>query len=227
MIIGSSATGKTTLALRLSDRLGLPVFHLDSVAADGADADPGALHAPVDDRPTTAFAPRPLADRRRIVERMAEQPRWIAEGAFLGWTDPLLERAETIVWLDHLGLVTVTTRILDRVRRSRARESLDHEGIHRVIRPRSYLRHGVDLLQELWDVSGYFWRRSGQDVPHDIAARRWDRISRHAVAVALAPHGDRVLRIRDSDDYGRVEGALDPPVDSDACDASGTQVPTG
>ncbi len=227
MIIGSSATGKTTLALRLSDRLGLPVFHLDSVAAVGGDADPGALHAPVDDRPTTAFEPRPLADRRRIVEQMAEGPRWIAEGAFLDWTDPLLERAETIVWLDHPGLVTVTTRILHRVRRSRARESLQHEGIHRVIRPRAYLRHGVDLLQELWDVSGYYWRRTGPDVPDDIAAGRWDRINRRAVAAALAPHTDRVVRIRDSDAYGRVEGTLGPSVHADDCDTSGTQLATG
>jgi hypothetical protein len=82
-IVGGPASGKTTLSRRLGERLGLRVFHLDEVAFEGGGG-----------------SPRPLAARLADVDAILEQPAWITEGTFLGWTEGLLREADLIVWLD-------------------------------------------------------------------------------------------------------------------------------
>lgn len=80
-IIGGAGSGKTTLAQWFQDELGLPCTFLDQVGWD-------------------ATGKVPLDRRMAALDAILAQPRWVTEGAFLWWTDPLLENADVIVWLD-------------------------------------------------------------------------------------------------------------------------------
>jgi uridine kinase len=82
-IIGIPSAGKTTLAEGLSKSLGVPRYALDGLAF-------------VDERWTL----RPEPERDALLAGILEQPSFITEGGFLGWTDDLLEAADLIIWLD-------------------------------------------------------------------------------------------------------------------------------
>jgi len=75
-ILGASGSGKTTLARNLSSLLHVPHYDLDKIGLEK-----GLVTE--DD----AFA-------------IAGQPRWISEGCYLIWTDPLLYQADCIVLLE-------------------------------------------------------------------------------------------------------------------------------
>jgi hypothetical protein len=77
------SAGKTTLATQLAQRLDVPVHVLDQLAF-------------VDDRWTL----RAESERDEMLARILEQPSFVSEGGFLGWTDPLLAEADVILWLD-------------------------------------------------------------------------------------------------------------------------------
>lgn len=82
-IIGGPGSGKTTLARILSERMRTPPFDLDEIGYEGG-----------------AGPSRPLAVKLEDVRRIASQPTWITEGAFLWWTEDLFHAADVIVWLD-------------------------------------------------------------------------------------------------------------------------------
>src|SRR5689334_16232544 len=102
LILGVSSSGKTTLARKLSSRLGLPHYELDTLfwSASGTNLS------------LTGF-------RARVAELCAE-PRWIIEGHDAKVGDLTWPHAEAIVWLDP-GFATVVARAL---RRSLKIESL-------------------------------------------------------------------------------------------------------
>lgn len=94
LVSGISASGKSTLARQVSERLGVPYHELDALHHG-----PGWVRRP-------AFE----AD----VEAFSADDRWVTDDqyhAFLG--DLLWERAELVVWLD-LPRATVTRRALVR-----------------------------------------------------------------------------------------------------------------
>ncbi len=82
-IIGGTGSGKTTLARTLGTHLNVPSYDLDEIGYEGGFG-----------------AKRPLDVRLVDLERIAAQPDWITEGAFILWIDILLQAADTIVWLD-------------------------------------------------------------------------------------------------------------------------------
>jgi hypothetical protein len=82
-IIGIPSAGKTTLATRLSELLGIPFHSLDELAF-------------IDDR----WTPRPVAERDAMLTAILREPSFITEGGFLGWTEDLLDAADVILWLD-------------------------------------------------------------------------------------------------------------------------------
>lgn len=99
-IIGAQGSGKTTLARELSTHLAVPHYELDWIAYNPACKDGAGLRIPLDKR---------LASLRAILEK----PGWITEGVYLWWTNPLLEVADLIVWLD-LPFPILAWRIVNR-----------------------------------------------------------------------------------------------------------------
>ncbi len=100
-IIGIPSAGKTTLANDISRLLGVPCHDLDSLIF-------------VDER----WSLRPISDRDAMVARILEEPSFVTEGGFLGWTDGLLSAADHIVWLDPPLVVLIWRHVRRHWRKS-------------------------------------------------------------------------------------------------------------
>ncbi len=172
VIIGAPGAGKTTLAQRLATALGYPCHPLDPVAF-------------VDERWTA----RPPGERQRMIADIVAQPRWVAEGGHLGWTDPLIASADCIIWLDPPWWTLLWRATVRRLRRWRQR------------RP---LRVGIRDLRALWVedwlfVGRYYWQGFHQGMDLDIGRN----LSRAATAAALAPYAAKVRHSRASRPSGK------------------------
>jgi adenylate kinase family enzyme len=81
-IIGCSGGGKSTLALALGERLGLPVVHLDNLFWR-----PGWTESPIEE-----FRPG--------VEAAAAGEAWVMDGNFIAASALRFARADTIIWIE-------------------------------------------------------------------------------------------------------------------------------
>ena len=114
-MVGTSCSGKTTLARRLAGILGTPHVELDS------------LHWGPEWTPHADFPSRVL--------EAVEQPRWVIEGNYSSVRDLVWRRCTSIVWLDY-SFARVFSRALGRtVRRIVKRETL-YSGNRETIRRR-------------------------------------------------------------------------------------------
>jgi len=105
-VVGTSASGKTTMARRLSASLGLPYFELD------------ALHWEAD---WTEAADELF--RERVMKALAGDS-WVVDGNYALTRDLVWGRAEAIVWLDP-ALPVILRQYLGRTwRRIRSGEEL-------------------------------------------------------------------------------------------------------
>jgi adenylate kinase family enzyme len=105
-VIGTTGSGKTTLASRIADRAGVPHVELD------------ALHWGPD------WTPVPLEVFRSRVTQALSGRRWVTDGNYGKVRDIVWRRADTVVWLDY-GLGVVLTRLAGRTcRRIFTREEL-------------------------------------------------------------------------------------------------------
>ncbi|MCW2542459.1 MAG: family ATPase [Frankiales bacterium] len=100
LVAGTSGSGKTTTAQRLSERLGLPHTEIDAL-----------FHGP-DWVPRPSFA----AD----VDAFSREPAWVTEWQYSSMRPLLLDRADTLVWL-HFRRTTVMWRLIRRTIRRRVR----------------------------------------------------------------------------------------------------------
>jgi adenylate kinase family enzyme len=82
LVIGCPGAGKSTLARRIADRLGLPLVHLDREFWQT-----GWIESAED-----AWQAR--------VEELASAPGWVIEGDYLRTIEPRMRRATHVVWLD-------------------------------------------------------------------------------------------------------------------------------
>ena len=114
-VVGSSGSGKTTFARRLAARLGVPHIELDALHWE-----PGWQHA------------EPAVFRERV-DRATVAPGWVCDGNYADVRPIVLERADTVVWLD-LPLATCLVRIVRRT------------------------FHGVRSGKELWSGNHESWR---------------------------------------------------------------------
>ena len=104
-VVGASGSGKTTFAAALAERLGVPHIELDAIYWG-----PDWTLTPVD----TLMA---------ALREVALTDAWVCDGNYAA-RSPLIERADTVVWLD-LPLRTCLARILRRTdRRIRTNERL-------------------------------------------------------------------------------------------------------
>ena len=83
LVLGPCGAGKSTLAVKLGDKLGLPVIHLDKEfwRAGWVEPDP--------------------AEWAAEVEKLIARPRWVMDGNYGGTLARRLERAELVVNLDY------------------------------------------------------------------------------------------------------------------------------
>ena len=108
VVVGSSGSGKTTVAREIASRLGVPYLELDAVR-----------HA--EDWDST-----PDPEFQRIICEFASQDHWVVDGNYTshGTREVVWPRADTIVWTD-LPRNVVVRRVIGRtVKRVLTREEL-------------------------------------------------------------------------------------------------------
>ena len=111
-VIGTTGSGKTTLAARISERLGIRHVELDALHWD------------------PAWTPSP-AFRERAAEALRGDA-WVVDGNYSQVRDIVWSRADTVVWLDY-PLRLILWRLLRRtVRRVSRREELWNENRERL-----------------------------------------------------------------------------------------------
>ena len=109
-VVGTSGSGKTTFAHGLAARLGVPLIQLDALNW-GPNWTPAHVET--------------FRDRVRAATAAAA---WVCEGNYSAVRPIVLDRADTVVWLD-LPLRTCLWRVIQRkARRSRTREDLWSSG---------------------------------------------------------------------------------------------------
>jgi adenylate kinase family enzyme len=100
-VIGTSCSGKTTLARSLAERLGLPCVEFDALFWG----------------PSWTEVPTPVF-RERLRTALGGDG-WVADGSYASHRDISWERVDTVVWLDyplHLVLGRWVRRTVSRIR---------------------------------------------------------------------------------------------------------------
>ena len=82
-MVGSSCSGKTTLARGIADQLGVPHIELD------------AIHW------LPNWQERPTEDFRKLVESAVACDLWVSDGNYRAVRDIVWGRATTVVWLNY------------------------------------------------------------------------------------------------------------------------------
>jgi adenylate kinase family enzyme len=175
-IIGAPGSGKSTLARQVAHAQGPAPIDLDELP-----------HPAVTDR-SAEWDDLAVWDYfRQSAAAIALQGRWVTEGIYSGWTEPLLDRAMTVVWLD-LPVTLAIRRILWRhLRRSLAGTNA-HKGIRTLIR----------FCRNVWSDP----RRpaaTDEQLQRDVGLN-----SRATVEQRLGPHHDKVIHCRSQADVHRL-----------------------
>ena len=170
-VCGGPGSGKTTFAHALSARTGLPVEALDEIAREGG-----------------GRGPETSADERaQAVQRILATQRWIADGVQLGWTQPLVEAADAVVWLDHVAWHASSGRIVRRFLRQAIAEARSRHGRERFLRFGDYARRLRELIVSVPETRTY---------PYEELEK------------ALAPFAAKVTRCRTADEVAAALAAL-------------------
>lgn len=103
LLAGTSASGKTTLARRISERLGVRHVEIDAL-----------FHGP-------GWMPRETFEAE--VEAFSAAPTWVTEWQYSTVRERLAQRADLVVWLD-LSRLTVMRRVVHRTVTRRLRRQV-------------------------------------------------------------------------------------------------------
>lgn len=135
-IAGVSSSGKSTLARRLGERLGVPYTEMD------------ALHW----GPAWTSRPAFLDDVRTLVA----DERWITEWQYTIARPLVIERATVLIWLDTPSPVTLARVVRRTIRRRRQREPLWGDNVepglpHALLAPEGIIRWTIRPVQSTDD----------------------------------------------------------------------------
>ena len=83
VVVGTTGSGKTTLARRISERLDIPHVELDAI-----------FWGP-------NWTPAPIEDFRLRIAQALEGQTWVADGNYSRVRDVVWGRADSVVWLDY------------------------------------------------------------------------------------------------------------------------------
>ncbi len=106
VVIGTTGSGKTTLARALAAVHGLPRAEQDAFFHEAG------------------WTPAPPARFHARVEAFTAQPRWVIDGNYVPVRDLIWSRADTLVWLDYPGPLVLGRLVRRTLRRSLTRELL-------------------------------------------------------------------------------------------------------
>jgi adenylate kinase family enzyme len=119
-VIGIPGSGKSTLATACAEPLGVTAVDLDYLPLEQPDE-------------TQLMGPPRYDAALAAATAIAQQDSWVTEGIYCGWTAPLLERADVIIWLDTPPLICVWRIVLRHARRSLAHDN-DFPGLRLLAR---------------------------------------------------------------------------------------------
>jgi adenylate kinase family enzyme len=151
VVVGTSGTGKTTVASRIATTLGAPHVELDSLHWG-----PGWTEAPYDEF------------RSRTIEATSGES-WVADGNYGVVRDILWGRADTVVWLDYPLRVAFWRTLRRTVRRILTREELwngNREGLSALVGPDS---------MPLWVLKTH--RRRRREYPELFASTEYSHLT--------------------------------------------------
>jgi cytidylate kinase len=173
-IVGGPGSGKTTLARTVAARVGVDPVDLDRIAFDRSNQGFALLGAIVDGQRTTP------ARRALAVEAILEEPDWVTEGIYVGWTAPLMAEADIVVWLDPPTRVALR-RIVTRHAKASWHRTNEFKGLRLLAR---FLR------------SSFHYYVGPADVPEDVMTLDEEAITRAATGELLRRYGARVRHCR-------------------------------
>ncbi len=125
-VVGTSCSGKTTLARSVAERLGLPHVELDALFWD------------------RHWTPAPAPLFRSRVAAAVSGDAWVIDGGYSPIRDLLWSRADAVVWLDYpmpLVLGRWATRTMRRIRSQEEfwPETGNRESLRNALRPSGLL----------------------------------------------------------------------------------------
>ena len=132
VIVGTSCSGKTTLARELSRILRAPCIELD------------AIHW------KPAWQPRSEEELRQMVSEVVSGERWVIDGNYSRVRDIVWARGTTIIWFNYPFRVVLWRALCRSVRRAATREEL-FSGNRESFRKSFFSRESIIL----WVISSY------------------------------------------------------------------------
>ena len=175
-IAGGPGSGKTTLSRQLGSDLCIDPVELDVIAGDGM--------------PPEFVPSNPMPDRITFVRQTSAGDRWITEGAFLWWTQPLMDAADLIIWLD-IDRWTATRRLVRRYLSERLAELRKRRRPAEIV---GWFRH--PYLRSTLAFGKWTWRYYDPLTPVvSPLGANLEELSRTATTCALAAYEDKVIRI--------------------------------
>jgi adenylate kinase family enzyme len=151
-VIGTTGSGKTSLAHLISERLGIPHVELDAL-----NWEPGWKEAPI-------------ATFRERVARALSADAWVADGNYSKVRDIVWSRADTLVWLDY-PLPLILRRLVGRTfRRVTSQEEL-WSGNRESLRTALFSRDSLLI----WALKTY--RRRRREYPALVGRPEYERLN--------------------------------------------------
>ena len=172
VVVGSSCSGKTTLANSLSEKLGSPHIELD------------AIHWLPD------WVPRPVEEFRKLTSVAIAEESWVVDGNYSSVRDLVWPRATTLVWLNHPFRIVFWRALRRTISRAITRKEL-YSGNRETFAQAFFSRESI-----LWWVITTFRRRRRE---YQAVFQRGDFPHLGVVELKRPADADRLLQSLQAD----------------------------